>query len=169
MLDSHSQRSSRPHIQAAPLEDLEATAATSTRAAIILIERRLKRAAAVMKKSILVGKKTPEAAGTILSIKIANRDLTQDSPGLHSQKSLNRHRELVRTVNQKATAITKRQRTISPASASLKAAAIAVKKNLTKVEAKVAAEKFPEATETVHLMRFHNATQKKFCLIITLS
>lgn len=116
-----------------------------------------------------VGKNTLEATGMILTMKIANRGITEEVPSPHSLRNLNQLLEMAIPAKQKATLITNLQQRISPARASLKVAAVAVKRRLTAVEAKVAVKESPEITEKVHLMRYHNLNQEPriACQIIT--
>lgn len=107
----------------------------------------------------------------------ANKDFTRGFPSPHNQRSLSQHIQTIVPANQKATATTNTQRTIMLVKVSLKAVAVAGKKNLTAVEAKIAVEKTPEATKPVYRMkivnrdiirRYHEQTPKNSCQIITL-
>lgn len=111
-------------------------------------------------KATLVGKKTPEAAGTVPDMRAANGGITSQVPSHHSQKSLNQHLDTVMPANLKATGIKDSRQGTSPARASLRAAAVAVKKSLIAVEAKAAAEVPPEVVEKNRLIRCDNQNQK---------
>lgn len=102
------------------------------------------------------GKKTLEATGMIVILRIANEDITRKRPNPHNERSLSQHIQTVIPAEPKATAIPSTQRTITLAGTGRKAAAAAVKKCLTAVEAKVAVEKTPKPTETIHLMGIAN-------------